>query len=50
MSEEWKTFLHSNGVPPNRTTAHRPQSNGQVEKLNATPWGTVLAAQSKIDS
>ena len=44
MSYEFKSWLHSMGIPTSRTTRFNPRGNGQVERYNGIIWKTVLSA------
>ena len=44
MSYEFKSWLHSKGIPTSRTTRYNPRGNGQVERYNGIIWKTVLLA------
>ena len=42
MSCEFKSWLHSLGVPTSRTTRYNPRVNGQVECYNGIVWKTIV--------
>ena len=44
MSYEFKSWLHSLGVPTSRTTRYNPRGNGQVERYNRIIWKTIVLA------
>ena len=44
MSYEFKSWLHSLGVPTSRTTRYNPRGNGQVERYNGIIWKTIVLA------
>ena len=44
MSFEFKSWLHSKGIPTSRTTRYNSRRNGQVERYNGIIWKTVLLA------
>ena len=44
MSYEFKSWLHSLGVPTSRTTRYNSRGNGQVERYNGIIWKTIVLA------
>ena len=44
MSYEFKSWLHSLGVPTSRTTRYNPRGNGQVKLYNSIIWITIVLA------
>ena len=44
MSYEFKSWLHSLGIPTSRTTRYNPRGNGQVERYNGIIWKTIVLA------
>ena len=44
MSYEFKSWLHSLGVPTSRTTRYNRRGNGQVEHYNGIIWKIIVLA------
>ena len=42
MSYEFKSWLHSSGVPTSRIIRCSPRGNGQVERYNGIIWKTIV--------
>ena len=44
ISNELRSFLHSNGIATSNTTPYNPRGNGQTERYNGVLWKSILLA------
>ena len=44
LSQELRSFLHSNGIATSNTTPYNPAGNGQTERYNGVLWKSILLA------